>query len=626
MSVLSEFWRKLSWKFIVAVLVIQGLYWFVLAPFIFLTPNIEPLRVENPRYAIISEPEFEAARTIDHVETKFPIFECCDPVHLSVKMTVNLDEVPSRGLGYIKNTSIDNQALSVNGVLIHREGSFDLNNHTFHGQQTDLRYIPAAILNKGENTLHLITVRSGNPYTDVYAPLVAPYDVLKDQASQRLWIMNEYKLVVASVLLVVSAFGLLLITHSEQRLFGIWLSVLSFAWAASSLFSLMPVWPIGSTGRLIVFCAIHFTLPVALYSLVDSWTEKPVLWVQNTLIAFTVIGFSAAIIGLTLGAMPQGYDLADSLLNWMSITLGILTLGRLLYHALFVPDQRSIELAVLSLAVVALAADAWTEITTQRARAYLDDASPVLLVGLVLGFLSRNFHLFRSASDINATLSALLKDRETELEASYRDRRNLLKHQAHQEERQRIVSDMHDGLGSELMALLVATKRGDVNTDWVAQGLQSIIDEMRLMMDSMESVGESFSAALSTFRDRIAPNVERAGLKLDWQGDLENLPEFEGRDILNIFRILQEAVTNTLKHANADIVKIQIYPPQAEGNELRLTVSDNGQGMPDASKPGRGLTNMQTRARALGGSLDISSTASGVTLSLSVPIRPRVQA
>ena len=626
MSVLSEFWRKLSWKFIVAVLVIQGLYWFVLAPFIFLTPNIEPLRVENPRYAIISEPEFEAARTIDHVETKFPIFECCDPVHLSVKMTVNLDKVPSRGLGYIKNTSIDNQALSVNGVLVHREGNFDLNNHTFHGQQTHLHYIPAAILNKGENTLHLITVRSGNPYTDVYAPLVAPYDVLKDQASQRLWIMNEYKLVVASVLLVVSAFGLLLITHSEQRLFGIWLSVLSFAWAASSLFSLMPVWPIGSTGRLIVFCAIHFTLPVALYSLVDSWTEKPVLWVQNTLIALAGIGFSVAVVGLTLGAMPQGYDLADSLLNWMSITFGILTLGRLLYHALFVPDQRSIELAVLSLAVVALAADAWTEITTQRARAYLDDASPVLLVGLVLGFLSRNFHLFRSASDINATLSALLKDRETELEASYRDRRNLLKHQAHQEERQRIVSDMHDGLGSELMALLVATKRGDVNTDWVAQGLQSIIDEMRLMMDSMESVGESFSAALSTFRDRIAPNVERAGLKLDWQGDLENLPELEGRDVLNIFRILQEAVTNTLKHANADIVKIQIYPPQAEGNELRLTVSDNGQGMPDASKPGRGLTNMQTRARALGGSLDISSTASGVTLSLSVPIRPRVQA
>ena len=79
MSVLSEFWRNLSWKFIAAVFVIQGFYWFVLAPLIFLTPNIEPLRVENPRYAIISEPEFEAARMIDHVETKFPIFRMLRP-------------------------------------------------------------------------------------------------------------------------------------------------------------------------------------------------------------------------------------------------------------------------------------------------------------------------------------------------------------------------------------------------------------------------------------------------------------------------------------------------------------------------------------------------------------------
>lgn len=45
----------------------------------------------------------------------------------------------------------------------------------------------------------------------------------------------------------------------------------------------------------------------------------------------------------------------------------------------------------------------------------------------------------------------------------------------------------------------------------MAEGLQSVIDEMRLMVDSMDSVGESLEAALATFRARIQPRVEAAG-------------------------------------------------------------------------------------------------------------------
>jgi signal transduction histidine kinase len=89
--------------------------------------------------------------------------------------------------------------------------------------------------------------------------------------------------------------------------------------------------------------------------------------------------------------------------------------------------------------------------------------------------------------------------------------------------------------------------------------------------------------------------------------------------VLQVLRIVQEAVTNVLRHAGASRLRVCA---RAQANELVLEVEDDGGGMAAGAVPGRagrGLANMHTRAAQLGGTLQVSSTPAGTLLTLRVP-------
>ena len=96
------------------------------------------------------------------------------------------------------------------------------------------------------------------------------------------------------------------------------------------------------------------------------------------------------------------------------------------------------------------------------------------------------------------------------------------------------------------------------------------------------------------------------------------LPDRGPADTLQILRILQEALTNVIKHAGATSVAIeaQMIDPQL----ARFRVADNGAGFdPASATASRGLGNMQQRAQRLGAQLQLTSGASGTDLTLTVP-------
>ena len=86
-------------------------------------------------------------------------------------------------------------------------------------------------------------------------------------------------------------------------------------------------------------------------------------------------------------------------------------------------------------------------------------------------------------------------------------------------------------------------------------------------------------------------------------------------------RILQEALTNVRKHADATVVRVSA---ELADGELRITVIDNGRGFrpEETSGEGLGVQGMKERARLLGGDLVVSSEPSGGTaVQLEVPLR-----
>ena len=251
---------------------------------------------------------------------------------------------------------------------------------------------------------------------------------------------------------------------------------------------------------------------------------------------------------------------------------------------------------------------------------YFRLSQPLILLALAIMIFSRNFQLFRSTAQINALLQDQLDEKTAELHAAHSREKKLVRQQAHDEERRRLMRDMHDGLGSHLMALLVMAKRGVGKPEDFAEGIQQVIDEMRLMIESLDSVGDSLEIALHSFRKIMSARIESAGFTLEWHDAMQGQkpPDYDARTVLQVFRILQEAVSNALKHSGGDRIAITVHPSTDPDFALALEVRDNGAGtLPSPERPGgHGLRNMRARAASIGAQLDIAGSDEGTVVNL----------
>lgn len=245
-------------------------------------------------------------------------------------------------------------------------------------------------------------------------------------------------------------------------------------------------------------------------------------------------------------------------------------------------------------------------------------------VGFTLLFwyimFSRYIEALATATQSKADLARRLTQREAELTASH-DRLRVVEHREllHQE-RQRLMQDMHDGLGSTLVTALRAFEN-DRATDLDAVGiLRGCIDDLKLTIDSMEPVETDLLLLLATLRFRLQPRLEAAGVKLNWAAsEVPPLEWLDQRHALHILRILQEAFANILKHAGAREVTISV---RTEGDQVLVRVQDDGCGFdPALPSRGRGLANQVRRAEAIGGTISWEPSGLGSCLALVLPVR-----
>jgi len=121
------------------------------------------------------------------------------------------------------------------------------------------------------------------------------------------------------------------------------------------------------------------------------------------------------------------------------------------------------------------------------------------------------------------------------------------------------------------------------------------------------------------FRMRMQPRLNNSQIELEWRvDDTPPIAGFGPREALNVLRILQEAITNTIKHANADRIELSCYCHEDDAKHVIINISDNGSGFVENSVAGNGLGNMQKRAGELKGKLSIHSDGNGTTVSISL--------
>ena len=125
---------------------------------------------------------------------------------------------------------------------------------------------------------------------------------------------------------------------------------------------------------------------------------------------------------------------------------------------------------------------------------------------------------------------------------------------------------------------------------------------------------------MAAFRKRITPNVKNAGFEIDWQASIDDISaDYRPRDLLQIFRILQEAVTNALKHSGGDKIDIIAGPSDAPEFVWQIQVIDDGIGFNARKGRGRGLGNMDVRADSIGAKLTVLDGQTGTIVKLDLP-------
>jgi signal transduction histidine kinase len=255
---------------------------------------------------------------------------------------------------------------------------------------------------------------------------------------------------------------------------------------------------------------------------------------------------------------------------------------------------------------------------------------PFATVLVLMAFLYAVQRRYAQAIDqverANQNLEQRLAEREAELQANHERLRGIEREQALLLERQRLMRDMHDGLGSTLMSSLVLVEQGRLDAPAVALLLRECVDDLRLVIDSLEPIGHDLVTLLASLRHRLGRRLEAAGLAMQWE--VEDLPPLEWLhppDALQVLRIVQEVLTNVLKHASAQTVRIAT---RRQGDGVQVLIEDDGHGFdPEAAGGGRGLRHLTQRAARLGGRLVLDSAPGrGTRIQLDLPLQRGVRA
>src|SRR5262245_35082611 len=221
---------------------------------------------------------------------------------------------------------------------------------------------------------------------------------------------------------------------------------------------------------------------------------------------------------------------------------------------------------------------------------------------------------------MNAELEERVRQKQRELEHNFLKLQELSREAAVAEERQRIMSDMHDGIGAQLIAALSLAESDGASPGEVASVLRECIDDLRLTIDSLDSSDNELLPVLGNFRYRLEKRLHAVGIELVWQvSDLPALSYLSPRNLLHILRILQEAFANVLKHARATrgVLETGLSPDQ---RQAFIRVTDNGKGFAPPDTDGRGLGNMARRAASFGATLRVAPATQGTTVELLLPI------
>jgi signal transduction histidine kinase len=258
-----------------------------------------------------------------------------------------------------------------------------------------------------------------------------------------------------------------------------------------------------------------------------------------------------------------------------------------------------------------------------------------MLVAIGAGLTWRFARALNQVDGFAGKMVILVGEAEDKLKASFAREEERARAAALALERTRLMRDLHDGLGGQLVSIVALSERGNAGAP-IGEAARAALKDLRVVIDSMDDIGGDLMLALGSWRERAMAQLRPHDIALDWRAvtpeGLPVHPELRPWHVIQIVRLLDEALTNAVKHAEARRITVSIETlADASGFAVgRITVEDDGKGFapaPDgeasatSQKAARGLRNMRSRAKRCGAELELSSCANGTRVRLRLPRR-----
>jgi signal transduction histidine kinase len=436
-----------------------------------------------------------------------------------------------------------------------------------------------------------------------------------------------------------------------QRFDMVWLVVATELMMGAALLVLLPVNRFsrlqGITGLLLILVGVDAwlttfgaeSLPFAWFPLLRYGAEYLMLTTAALAVnafadwrpreARAACGCFILVFAMLLSTLIAGVSFA-TIVPWLdAVTLNLLLGYGVLVLLRMGRTTPGPAIRVLAILLVALASIAFDLFFLPPPTGFALQASvlapPLTMFGILFEIALQGHRLNQEAEEARSDLERQVLEQDASLLRSSQ----VLRHQerliAIDAERQRLLRDMHDGVGGVLTHLLLDVRENRLTGPEIELGLQSAVDDLRNMASAIDAGNEPIDEALAMFRERMAGRLARSGIALDYRCTLPiPAPSLDVRRLLSLYRLLQEGIANAVRHASATRIDLAVEP--ADQGAILVILSDDGTGFePDsasgAAGEGRGLANMRRRAVQMGGRLGIESAAGrGTQLTLAIPI------
>jgi len=490
-------------------------------------------------------------------------------------------------------------------------------------QRPILLTVAMALLHPGDNILQIRAVGSSEHRNGLSRVTIGPGLLVRSDFYERRFDLQVTSIAMFGAALLVAgllAFSVWWVERRERVL--LWFGVTALAWAVSAY---LLVWPLSvehpQIRQLLFFAMQHlYVVPLIVLCLRVGGARhrvlETVLWC-----AFAAACGAAALVSYAR------YPVLAEVVSVAKLGLTIAALAWLVRVGLREHRWPLYSLGLALIMVIVLSGYDWAR---WMGFADFDNlllapfAMPFLILALGATGLEQHLSMTHALENSKRELEQRVADKVREVEQTYRQMQQVLHEQVVLRERQRIMADMHDGLGSGLIGLLSQVHSRGADLGQIEQRLTDMLTDLRAIVDSLQPVEGDLGVVLGNIRYRMSQAIEASGVKFVWRVEpLPPLVDLAPDRVLSIQRIVLEALTNALRHAAASCVTVSAsVARERDAIVIVIVIADDGVGFDStAASRGHGLRNMLSRAQRIGVGIDIDSAPGrGTRVTLEFPV------